>query len=133
MPTANEYMWVKRREWDNLVAKVNSIGFPDGTGLAHHTPRQVALSARGSGGSECFQVRLTAKTDDTTYVCNVYRNGVDLPATDTGVVIRVREIAAGETIRFGVTFAATMQPWPDIADPTKRKSYLTLLEIPRLI
>jgi hypothetical protein len=126
MSDASEYMWVKRREWDNLVAKVDSIGFPDGSGTQHHTPRQVALSVRQAGGAGSSPVKLTAKTNDTTYIGKVYGNGVDATATETAAVIRVREIAAGETIRFNVTFAASKQKWAGV-------DAWTLLEIPRLI
>lgn len=43
--SANDYIWIKRKEWEDLKAKVASIGFYDGSGTQHHTPRMVALTA----------------------------------------------------------------------------------------
>lgn len=54
-------------------------------------------SIAGSGGS--FPVKLTSKTDDTTYVGDLYGDGEDATATETAITIRISgTVASGETV-----------------------------------
>ena len=79
----------------------------------------------GSGGSGGISpVKLTSKVDDTTYLGDVYGNGTDAAATETGVTIKVEEIAAGETVRLGIRFSAHKQKWSGV-------DQWTLTEVPR--
>ncbi|MFA5634531.1 MAG: hypothetical protein WC977_01370 [Anaerovoracaceae bacterium] len=60
--------------------------------------RTVIGGTAASSSADIAPVQLTAKTNDTTYVGNVYANGRHNTATETGATIKVGAIAAGETL-----------------------------------
>ena len=77
-------------------------------------------------GGAVAPVLLTAKIDNTTYAGDVYANGSDVAATESGVTIRVRDMASGETLPFTRWFSAVQQLWAGV-------SVWTLVEVPRLL
>lgn len=131
--SANDYIWVKRRDWENLVAKVDSIGFPDGSGRVHHSPRQVALSvasATGASGTVTVPVKILSMVAYNRYLVDVYSDGMfysagdvdntgsvhalgdprpadPRPVPDTGIVLFIRQIATGSTIPNNTILDAT--------------------------
>lgn len=60
-------------------------------------------------------VTLTAKTNYNTYTGDVYGDGTDAAATESGVTIRILQISASETIPLPLTLPAWKQPWSGVA------------------
>jgi hypothetical protein len=67
--------------------------------------------APDEAGSSIVPCKLTAKTDDTTYTGDIYADGTDATATETGVTIRVAGMATGTTLPYAVWFHATKEKW----------------------
>ncbi|MCP4645774.1 MAG: hypothetical protein GY851_35340 [bacterium] len=106
-----------------LKAAIRRNVLLDGPGYrAEHTPdgsRMVPVSPPtkrtvdlpGGGAGKLTPIEITAKTDNDTYVCDVYANGTDTTKTATGATVRVLQIGAGQTIPTGTQFPAWEQPW----------------------
>jgi hypothetical protein len=65
--------------------------------------RKGSLSVSGDNG--CYPARVLSK-DGTTYLCDLYENGVGLPATRTNVPVLVLQIEPAETIPAGTWIMA---------------------------
>jgi hypothetical protein len=68
-------------------------------------------SGEGGGG---VPVKLTEKNNDTTYTGDIYANGLDATATETGVTIRVSGMATGATLPNAVPFHAHKEKWAGV-------------------
>ena len=66
--------------------------------------------AGGAGAASLVApIKITSGGPGDTYVGNVYENGADVTATETGVTIKVLQIASGETVPANTWFLASKQ------------------------
>ncbi len=80
--------------------------------MGNGTGRRTIQSAGGGGGGTLLRpIKITSRTDDTTYVADLYGNGTDVAATEIGVTVRVLQIAAGETIPNDTILPSWKQAW----------------------
>jgi hypothetical protein len=91
---------------------------------------EIGEAVAAAGGSPIAEVRLMGRTDATTYTGDVYANGNDAAATETGVTIKVHGMAATAVLPTGVNtagswFHATKQPWAGVS------TWTIILGIPR--
>ena len=93
----------------------------------------VAIGHSASVDASVLPVKLTAKTNDTTYTGNVYGNGTDQAATESAVTIRVEGMASGETLPNAVVFHVARQSWPTIGGGATRTEYWTIIAPPRYV
>ena len=66
------------------------------------------------GPAYLIPVKVTSKHDNTTYVCSIYEDGTDAAATQTGVGVKVNQIAAGQTIPNDTILSAHRQKWAGV-------------------
>jgi hypothetical protein len=105
-PAAGELLGSVTDQWE---AEVSTGGTHEVVGI-DSSSNAYAKPTGGAGGG-MVAVEITSKVDDTTYLGDEYRNGTDVAATNTGVTIRVLQIAAGETIPNNTIFPAWRQKW----------------------
>lgn len=95
-------------------------------------PLQLVPESVDLGTVQVVPVKLTAKTNDTTYTGDLYGNGMDQTATATGVTIRVYGVPTGKSLPTGVRFEAAKESWPTIGG-SGRTDYWTLIGIPQIL
>ena len=100
---------------EGSFAKVRQLQFGD-----------IMYRAQGGG---IVPVKLTSQSDDETYVGDRYDNGTDVAATVEDVLIKVRDVAADETLSFTPFYDASEQKWTILDEPML---VLTLVGVPLL-
>lgn len=89
-------------------------------------PMVLGAIGDGGGSGEIVPCKLTAKTNDTTYTGDLYANGSDTTASETGVTIKVRGLATGSSLPFATWFDSQQQPWTT-------GTFWTLVGVPRWV
>jgi hypothetical protein len=120
--------WVTREEMRQIWRLLGNIRSPDGSVAISVSSGGISLQAEA--GSSVFPAKITSKISDDTYTGDIYADGDDLTATETGATIRVRNAPAGYSLLTAVTFFVTQQPWAKIGTPAEREDYWTIVGEP---
>ena len=89
------------------------------------------ICSTAGGGSSIVEVKLTSRSDTTTYAGDIYGNGSDSAYTEHNQTIRVRGFASDVSLPTNVVFYATKIPWLTIGNPSTRTQYYTIINVPR--
>lgn len=67
----------------------------------------------GAGGG-IVPIKITGFVNNDTYIGDVFADGTDKTATETGVTIRILQVEAGGSLPTGTKLPAWRQPWADV-------------------
>ena len=99
MPLDGGIAIVSRLEFNQLREQIENIQIYGGR--IEYNPQGINIIIEdidAGSGSDIAIVKLKTKTDDTTYVADLYGDGKNQTATEEDITVRILDIAAGESI-----------------------------------
>ncbi len=113
--------WLTTRTYNVIARWLGNIRWGDGMGFARYHEGGINLSLNLGAvkdaldieaGTRLVPIRITASgTAADICTADVYADGTDTTATETGVTVRVLQIHPESTIPTGTDLPAWKQPW----------------------